>query len=80
MPSEVHVSNGMCGQVLRFVGRRAGPAAVERVLNLAGETRSMAEHTVLEDIDNFGESSAHVADSSDSLNCATVPESPARCC
>jgi lactoylglutathione lyase len=37
-------------------------------------------YTVLEDSETFGESSAHVDDAGDSLCCATVPESAARCC
>ncbi|MDQ1375468.1 MAG: hypothetical protein QOJ09_2806 [Actinomycetota bacterium] len=47
MTNEAHVSNGMCGQVLRFVGRRAGPSGIQRVRELAGETRTVAE---LEDL------------------------------
>ena len=37
-------------------------------------------YTVLEDADDFGESSAHVDDAGDSLCCASVPEAAARCC
>ncbi len=36
-------------------------------------------YTVLADSDTFGVSSAHVDDAGDSLCCATVPESQARC-
>jgi catechol 2,3-dioxygenase-like lactoylglutathione lyase family enzyme len=36
-------------------------------------------YTVIEDIDAFGTSSAHVA-GEDSLSCATVPEAASRCC
>lgn len=38
-------------------------------------------YAVLEDSDNFGESSVKVDDQTgDSLCCASVPETPARCC
>jgi len=37
-------------------------------------------YTVLEDSDTFGVSSAHVDETGDSLCCASVPESEARCC
>ncbi len=37
-------------------------------------------YTVLEDSDTFGGPSAPVDDAGDSLCCATVPESQARCC
>jgi lactoylglutathione lyase len=37
-------------------------------------------YTVLEDSDTFGASSAHVETTDDSLCCAAVPESAARCC
>ena len=37
-------------------------------------------YTVLEDADDFGESSAHLDDAGDSLCCASVPEAQARCC
>ena len=37
-------------------------------------------YTVLEDAEDFGESSAHVDDRDDSLGCASVPEAAARCC
>ena len=37
-------------------------------------------YTVLEDSHTFGVPSAHVDDAGDSLCCATVPESQARCC
>jgi predicted enzyme related to lactoylglutathione lyase len=38
-------------------------------------------YTVLSDVDEFGESSAHVDDTTgDSLCCASVPEAEARCC
>ena len=37
-------------------------------------------YTVLEDAEDFGESSAHVDDQADSLGCASVPEAAARCC
>jgi lactoylglutathione lyase len=36
-------------------------------------------YTVLEDVDHFGVSSAHVA-GEDSLSCATAPEAAGRCC
>ena len=37
-------------------------------------------YTVLEDSEDFGESSAQVHDPHDSLGCASVPEADARCC
>jgi predicted enzyme related to lactoylglutathione lyase len=37
-------------------------------------------YTVLADADEFGESSAHTVDTSDSLCCASTPEAAARCC
>jgi catechol 2,3-dioxygenase-like lactoylglutathione lyase family enzyme len=37
-------------------------------------------YTVLEDSDTFGSSSAHVDEVADTLGCASVPESAARCC
>jgi len=37
-------------------------------------------YAVLEDADEFGESSSHVDDEGDSLCCASVPEAQARCC
>jgi catechol 2,3-dioxygenase-like lactoylglutathione lyase family enzyme len=37
-------------------------------------------YTVLEDSDDFGDASSHVDAEGDSLCCATVPESAARCC
>jgi catechol 2,3-dioxygenase-like lactoylglutathione lyase family enzyme len=37
-------------------------------------------YSVLEDSETFGESSAHTDDTGDSMGCATVPESAARCC
>ena len=37
-------------------------------------------YTVLEDSEDFGESSAQVHDQHDSLGCASVPEADARCC
>jgi hypothetical protein len=37
-------------------------------------------YTVLEDSEDFGESSAQVPDQHDSLGCASVPEADARCC
>jgi predicted enzyme related to lactoylglutathione lyase len=37
-------------------------------------------YTVLEDVDDFGQSSVHSDDQGDSLCCASVPESAARCC
>lgn len=38
-----HVSNAVCVQVLDFVARRAGPRGVDRVRELAGESRPMTE-------------------------------------
>jgi predicted enzyme related to lactoylglutathione lyase len=37
-------------------------------------------YTVIEDVEQFGQSSAHVDDQGDSLCCASVPEAQARCC
>jgi catechol 2,3-dioxygenase-like lactoylglutathione lyase family enzyme len=37
-------------------------------------------YTVLDDSDEFGESSAHATDAGERLDCATVPEATARCC
>ncbi len=37
-------------------------------------------YTVIEDADDFGQSSTHTDDKGDSLCCATVPEAAARCC
>ncbi len=45
-----------------------------------GPDGSWEIYAVLEDSDTFGESSAHVRDAAETLNCATVPEARARCC
>jgi lactoylglutathione lyase len=37
-------------------------------------------YTVLEDVDAFGQSSAHVDDQGESLCCGSVPDAAARCC
>jgi catechol 2,3-dioxygenase-like lactoylglutathione lyase family enzyme len=37
-------------------------------------------YTVLEDVDDFGTSSAHADDFDAKLGCASVPEAQARCC
>ena len=45
-----------------------------------GPDGSWEIYTVLEDSDDFGDSSAHVDDAGASLCCASVPEAEARCC
>src|SRR5947199_7436688 len=45
-----------------------------------GPDGSWEIYAVLEDVDEFGKSSAHADDFGDPSGCATVPEAAARCC